>query len=69
MVLRPFFRRHLPILLGTRSRRTGETPAGGEGLYYDGPSGPRSKSSYNTKVSGGGRSGANDSSKKSHKRG
>ncbi|KAL8851457.1 MAG: hypothetical protein Q9221_003636 [Calogaya cf. arnoldii] len=53
MVLRPFCRRHLPFLLGGgKSRPTDESPAN-QGIHYDGPMGPRSKSGYRAKVSGG----------------
>ncbi|KAI4255593.1 MAG: hypothetical protein L6R42_006651 [Xanthoria sp. 1 TBL-2021] len=53
MVLRPFCRQHLPFLLGSgKSRPTDESPAN-QGIHYDGPMGPRSKSGYRTKVSGG----------------
>ncbi|KAL8994020.1 MAG: hypothetical protein Q9169_005899 [Polycauliona sp. 2 TL-2023] len=53
MVLRPFCRRHLPFLLGNaKSRPTDESPAN-QGIRYDGPMGPKSKSNYRTKVSGG----------------
>ena len=54
MVLRPFCRRHLPFLLGgTGKSGPGNTPGGHGILNYDGPSGPKSKSGYRTKVSGG----------------
>ncbi|KAL9002159.1 MAG: hypothetical protein Q9188_004893 [Gyalolechia gomerana] len=53
MVLRPFCRRHLPFLL--RGRNSGpadvKTPDADAILQFDGPSGPRSKSNYATKVS------------------
>lgn len=51
MVLRPFCRRHLPFLLGTHT----PAPNANENnnLHYDGPTGPKSKSAYRTKVSGG----------------
>ncbi|KAL8754929.1 MAG: hypothetical protein Q9199_003991 [Rusavskia elegans] len=53
MVLRPFCRQHLPFLLGSgKSRPTEESPAN-QGIHYDGLMGPRSKSGYRTKVSGG----------------
>ncbi|KAL8650343.1 MAG: hypothetical protein Q9226_005187 [Calogaya cf. arnoldii] len=53
MVLRPFCRRHFPFLLGSgKSRPTDESPAN-QGMHYDGPMGPRSKSGYRAKVSGG----------------
>ena len=45
MVLRPFCRRHLPFLLG--SRKTGDMKSEtSNALNYDGPSGPRSKNNY-----------------------
>ena len=61
MVLRPFCRRHLPFLLtGKATRPTDEqSPAAANALAnFDGPSGPRSKSGYLAKVSGGGYSGS-----------
>lgn len=69
MVLRPFCRRHLPFLLGgDRSKATdemhGRRPAG---YNFDGPHGPRSKSEYRAKVSGG-RSGISGGSKSTGKR-
>ena len=55
MVLRPFCRRHLPFLLGSgKSRPSDKSP----GINYDGPMGPKSKSAYRAKVSGGGPPGA-----------
>lgn len=55
LTLRPFCRRHLPFLIGMRrSRPTDGPPNGPNGvLNFDGPSGPKSKSGYLTKVSGG----------------
>lgn len=52
MALRPFCRRHLPFLLGGGNTGDG-TPGASNTLNFDGPSGPKSKSSYRTKVSGG----------------
>lgn len=64
MVLRPFLRRHFPFLLGsTKGRPTEESPA--NGLNFDGPSGPKSKSGYRTKVSSGIKSGSKGTGKKS----
>lgn len=56
MVLRPFCRRHLPFLLGgtARSGPGAHTPGGDGVLNFDGPEGPKSRSGYRTKVSGGG---------------
>ena len=62
LVLRPFCRRYLPFMLGSdRIKASHETLGVGGGLFmngkgtpnYDGPMGPRSKSQYRTKVSGG----------------
>ncbi|KAL8664813.1 MAG: hypothetical protein Q9168_007835, partial [Polycauliona sp. 1 TL-2023] len=69
MVLRPFCRRHLPFLLGianAKSRPTDESPPanGNQGIHYDGPMGPRSKSNYRTKVSAGSGGGGGASSGK-----
>ena len=58
MELRPFCRRHLPFLLGSKgSRRTGDSPGASGSLNFDGPSGPNSKSAYRTKVSSGNKTG------------
>ncbi|KAL8871188.1 MAG: hypothetical protein Q9174_002929 [Haloplaca sp. 1 TL-2023] len=53
MVLRPFCRRHLPFLLGSGKSRPNDVSPGNQGIHYDGPMGPKSKSNYRTKVSGG----------------
>ena len=65
VVLRPFCRRYLPFLLG-KMERNRDSPDGMSGLFakngspitngvrYDGPMGPRSKSQYRTKVSSSG---------------
>ncbi|KAL8648494.1 MAG: hypothetical protein Q9226_005971 [Calogaya cf. arnoldii] len=55
MVLRPFCRRHLPFLLGFgKSQPTDEKSPNAEAvLAFDGPSGPRSKSGYRTKIIAG----------------
>ena len=54
MALRPFCRKHIPFLL--HSGKTGDrTPGASNTLNYAGPSGPKSKSSYRTKVTGGSR--------------
>lgn len=67
MVLRPFCRRHLPFLLrARRSRPTDDkTPVADAALKFDGPSDPRSKSSYAAKVSGGSRGTKKSSTKRS----
>ncbi|KAL8962776.1 MAG: hypothetical protein Q9183_005101, partial [Haloplaca sp. 2 TL-2023] len=53
MVLRPFCRRHFPSLLGGGRSRPADASPGNQGIRYDGPMGPKSKSNYRTKVSGG----------------
>ena len=57
MVLRPFCRRHLPFLLDSSARKSGhsgESPGNNAQGSFDGPMGPRTKSGYLAKVSGGG---------------
>lgn len=63
LVLRPFCRRHLPWLVGRT--RPSEPVGASPGLHFDGPSGPRSRNHYRTKVSTIGGS----SSTKTRKRG
>ncbi|KAL8830373.1 MAG: hypothetical protein Q9170_005754 [Blastenia crenularia] len=64
MVLRPFCRRHLPFLLGSgKSKPTDDN--NDAMLAFDGPLGPKSKSDYHTKVSGGGSRGSKKPGKRS----
>ncbi|KAL8848322.1 MAG: hypothetical protein Q9221_006625 [Calogaya cf. arnoldii] len=49
LVLRPFCRRHLPWIVGRT--RPSEPVGASPGLQFDGPSGPRSRHHYRTKVS------------------